>query len=70
MVDIEYIPDKYRYLKINIWAIIKGLWLVERLRLHVRLSISGFLDNDKVEKSTFVVGRMTQYMQIKLVFTL
>ena len=67
MVDIEYIRDNYRSLKINIWGIIKRLWLVERLRFHERLSISGLLDT---KKNTFVVGRMTQCMQINLVFTL
>ena len=50
MVDIEYIPDNYKSLKINIWAIIKRLWLVERQRFHVRLSISGRLNTGKVKK--------------------
>ena len=59
MVDIEYIPDNYKSLKINIWAIIKRLWLVERLRFHVRLNISGPLNTGKVNEITFVVGRMT-----------
>ena len=49
MVDIEYIPENYKSLKTNIWVIIKRLWLVERLRFHVRLSISGLLNTEKVK---------------------
>ena len=70
MVDIEYIPENYKSLKTNIWVIIKRLWLVERLRFHVRLSISGLLNTEKVKKNTFVVSKVTQYMLIKLVFIL
>ena len=70
MVDTEYIPDNYKSLKIIIWVIIKRLWLFESLRFHVRLSISGLLYTDKVKKNTFVLGKMTQYMLIKLVFIL
>ena len=70
MIDIEYIPENYKSLKTNIWVIIKRLWLVERLRFHVRLSISGLLNTEKVKKNTFVVGKVTQYMLIKLVFIL
>ena len=50
MVDIEYIPDNYKSLKINIWTIIKRLWIVKRLRFHVRVRISGLLNADKVKK--------------------
>ena len=50
MVDIEYIPDNYKSLKINIWTIIKILWIVKRLRFHVRVRISGLLNADKVKK--------------------
>ena len=50
MIDIEYILDNYKSLKINIWTIIKILWLVERLRFHVKVSISGLLNADKVKK--------------------
>ena len=69
MVDIEYIPDNYKS-GINIWTIIKRLWIVKRLRFHARVRISGLLNADKVKKNTFAVGRMTQYMLIELVFTL
>ena len=50
MVDIEYIPDNYKSLKINIWTIIKILWIVKRLRFHVRVRVSGLLNADKVKK--------------------
>ena len=50
MVDTEYIPDNYKSLKINIWTIIKRLWIVKRLRFHVRVRISGLLNADKVKK--------------------
>ena len=58
MVDTEYIPDNYKSLKINIWVIIKRLWLFESLRFHVRLSISGLLYTDKVKKNTFVLIKL------------
>ena len=57
MVDIEYIPDNYKSLKTNIWVIIKRLWLVERLRFHVRLSISGLLDTDKILRKSLLLAR-------------
>ena len=50
MLDIEYIPDNYKSFKINIWTIIKRLWIVKRLRFHVRVRISGLLNADKVKK--------------------
>ena len=57
MVDIEYISDNYKSLKINIWVTIKWLWLVERLRFHIRLSISGLLDTDEVKKIFLLLTR-------------
>ena len=52
MVDIEYIPENYKS-GINIWTIIKILWIVKRLRFHARVRISGLLNADKVKKKYF-----------------